>query len=182
MESLFEQFEGADLDRLVECLQAIKGAGKRVDKYTMAGVNQSSGNVWVASEDWPGCVYCSIGFDVAWSYSCPECGEEHDFDTFEEMEEYVSRYESSCKACKPKFVAGWNMPGYMPDAEPMEFDDSDDALECVRDAALDHIEHAEIDEEEAGQRCEIVKQWEADKAGEFGQTIGAYHYFVTLEA
>lgn len=99
MESLFEQFEGADLDRLVECLNAIKAAGKRVDRYTMAGVNQNSGNVWVMSEDWPGCVYCSIGFDVAWCYSCPECGEEHDFDTFEEMEEYASRYESSCESC-----------------------------------------------------------------------------------
>ena len=97
--NLFEQFEGADLDRLVACLQAIKDAGMRVDRHTQAGVNQNSGNVWVWSEDWPGCVYCSIGFDVAWCYSCPECGEEHDFDTFEEMEEYASRYESSCESC-----------------------------------------------------------------------------------
>ena len=182
MESLFEQFEGADLDRLVACLQEIKQAGMRVDKYTQAGVNQNSGNVWVWSEDWPGCVYCSIGFDVAWCYSCPECGEEHDFDTFEEMEEYASRYESSCKACKPKFVAGWNMPGYLPDAEPVEFDDPDEAMEYVRDQALDQIEHSEISEEEAGKQCEGVMHWQADAKGEFGQTFGAYHYFVTLEA
>lgn len=178
MESLFEQFEGADLDRLVECLQAIKAAGKRVDKYTMAGVNQSSGNVWVMSEDWPGCVYCSIGFDVAWCYSCPECGEEHDFDTFEEMEEYASRYESSCKACKPKFVAGWNMPGYLPDAEPMEFDGSDDALECVRDLMREDAEGMGWSREDA----EAIEEIEADKAGEFGATLYGKHYFVTLEA
>jgi hypothetical protein len=178
MESLFEQFEGADLDRLVECLQAIKGAGMRVDKYTMAGVNQNSGNVWVASEDWPGCVYCSIGFDVAWSYSCPECGEEHDFDTFEEMSEYASRYESSCKACKPKFIAGWNMPGYLPDAEPMEFDDSDDALECVRDLMREDAEGMGWSREDA----KAIEEIEADKAGEFGATLYGKHYFVTLEA
>jgi hypothetical protein len=178
MESLFEQFEGADLDRLVECLQAIKGAGMRVDKYTMAGVNQSSGNVWVMSEDWPGCVYCSIGFDVAWSYSCPECGEEHDFDTFEEMSEYASCYESSCKACKPKFVAGWNMPGYLPDAEPMEFDDSDDALECVRDLMREDAEGMGWSREDA----EAIEAIEADKAGEFGATLYGKHYFVILEA
>ena len=178
MESLFEQFEGADLDRLVECLQAIKGAGMRVDKYTMAGVNQNSGNVWVASEDWPGCVYCSIGFDVAWSYSCPECGEEHDFDTFEEMSEYAERYESSCKACKPKFVAGWNMPGYLPDAEPMEFDDSDDALECVRDLMREDAEGMGWSREDA----EAIDTIEADKAGEFGATLYGKHYFVTMEA
>ena len=178
MESLFEQFEGADLDRLVECLQAIKGAGMRVDKYTMAGVNQNSGNVWVASEDWPGCVYCSIGFDVAWSYSCPECGEEHDFDTFEEMSEYAERYESSCKACKPKFVAGWNMPGYLPDAEPMEFDDSDDALECLRDLMREDAEGMGWSREDA----EAIDTIEADKAGEFGATLYGKHYFVTMEA
>jgi len=178
MESLFEQFEGADLDRLVECLQAIKGAGMRVDKYTMAGVNQNSGNVWVASEDWPGCVYCSIGFDVAWSYSCPECGEEHDFDTFEEMSEYAERYESSCKSCKPKFVAGWNMPGYLPDAEPMEFDDSDDALECVRDLMREDAEGMGWSREDA----EAIEEIEADNAGEFGATLYGKHYFVMMEA
>ena len=176
--SLFEQFEGADLDRLVECLNAIKDAGKRVDRYTQAGVNQNSGNVWVMSEDWPGCVYCSIGFDVAWCYSCPECGEEHDFDTFEEMEEYASRYESSCKACKPKFVAGWNMPGYLPDAEPVEFDDSEEAMEYIRDAMREDAEGNGWSREDA----EAIDGIEADGAGEFGVTMYGRHYFVTLEA
>ena len=178
MESLFEQFEGADLDRLVECLNAIRAAGKRVDRYTQAGVNQNSGNVWVWSEDWPGCVYCSIGFDIAWCYSCPECGEEHDFDTFEEMEEYASRYESSCKACKPKFVAGWNMPGYLPDAEPVEFDDSEEALEYIRDAMREDAEGNGWSREDA----EGIDGIEADGAGEFGVTMYGRHYFVTLEA
>ena len=178
MESLFEQFEGADLDRLVECLNAIKAAGKRVDRYTQAGLNQSSGNVWVWSEDWPGCVYCSIGFDVAWCYSCPECGEEHDFDTFEEMEEYASRYESSCKACKPKFVAGWNMPGYLPDSEPEEFDDSEEAMEYIREEMRRDAEGNGWSREDA----EGIDGIEADGAGEFGVTMYGRHYFVTLEA
>ena len=52
--NFFEQFAGADLDRLSECLQAIRAAGLKTDKYTQAGVNQSSGNVWVWSEDWEG--------------------------------------------------------------------------------------------------------------------------------
>jgi DNA-directed RNA polymerase subunit RPC12/RpoP len=56
--------------------------------------------VWVWSEDWAGCVFCSIGFDVAWMYSCPECGEEHEFDTYEELTEYASAYESvHCENC-----------------------------------------------------------------------------------
>ena len=89
MENLFSQFQGADLDRLIDCIKAIKNAGLSVDKYTMAGVNDSSGNVWVASEDWAGCVYCSIGFDVQWNWSCGNCGEEYDFDTYQEMETFA---------------------------------------------------------------------------------------------
>lgn len=175
-ESLFEQFEGADLERLTDCLSAIRKAGKRVDRHTQAGVNQSSGNVWVWSEDWPGCVYCSIGFDVAWSYSCPECGEEHDFETFEEMEEYAERYEGCCKACKPKFVAGWNMPGYLPDSEPVEFDDSEEAMEYIKEEIRNLDPDIYPDAEAWAESCV------ADKNGEFGQRIANYHYFVTLEA
>ena len=101
MQNLFEQFQGADLDSLTDCIQAIRKAGLQIDKYTQAGINEYSGNVWVASEDWVGCVYCSIGFDVQWSYSCPECGEEHDFDTYQEMENYTDLYESqACESCQ----------------------------------------------------------------------------------
>ena len=176
--SIFAQFEGADIDRLIACLSAIRAAGLRVDRYTQAGVNQSSGNVWVMSENWSGCIYCSIVFDVAWCYSCPECGEEHDFGTFEEMEEYASRYESSCKACKPKFVAGWNMPGYLPDSEPVEFDDPDNALEYVRDLMREDAEGNGWNPDDV----EDIEKIKADKAGEFGATVYNRHYFVMLEA
>ena len=44
-QSLFEQFAGADLDRLAECLKAIRQNGLTTSPYTQAGVNQSSGNV-----------------------------------------------------------------------------------------------------------------------------------------
>lgn len=102
--NLFEQFQGADLDRLVECLRAIRAAGLSTDKYTQAGVNQSSGNVWVWSEDWPGCVYCSIGFNVAWNWTCPNCGEEVDFQTYDDMaahaaEQWNKTDGNGCQHC-----------------------------------------------------------------------------------
>lgn len=99
MQQLFEKFQGADLDRLAECIKAIRKAGLSTDKYTQAGVNSSSGNVWVWSEDWAGCVACSIGFDVSWWHSCSECGEEYGFDTYSELEEYVSDHDGKCAAC-----------------------------------------------------------------------------------
>ena len=82
--NIFGQFNGADLDRLVECIKRVRAEGLKLDKYCQAGVNQSSGNVYIWSEDWAGCVYCSIGFDVSWSYSCGNCGQEYDFDTEKE--------------------------------------------------------------------------------------------------
>ena len=99
MTDLFQNFQGADIDRLTDCLTAIRKAGLTMDKHTMAGVNQNSGNVWVWSEDWAGCVACSIGFDVFWVYNCPECGEEHEFETYLELEEYQSQYSGQCTSC-----------------------------------------------------------------------------------
>lgn len=105
MTDLFQKFEGADIDRLVDCLKAIRIAGLNTTKYTQAGVNQSSGNVWVWDEDWAGCVACvacSIGFDVSWYHSCPQCGKEHKFDTYYELTDYVEKYNGDCHSCSPK--------------------------------------------------------------------------------
>jgi hypothetical protein len=78
-----------------------------------------------------------------------------DFDRFEELKTLRDT---------PRFVAGWNMPGYMPDSEPAEFDDVRDACQYISD---------EIDDA-TGEKVEITP-------GEFGQTIGAYHYWVTQD-
>ena len=99
MNNFFEQFQGDDLDRLAECLKAIREAGLKTSKHTQSGVNQSSGNVWVWDEDWDGCVACSIGFNVSWVYNCPECGEEHDFESYADMSHYAHRYTGSCNSC-----------------------------------------------------------------------------------
>jgi hypothetical protein len=100
MNNLFEQFQGADLDRLADCLTAIRKAGLKTDKHTQAGVNESSGNVWVWSEDWAGCVACSIGFDVFWVHSCRECGEEFEFDSYAELEEFLEDNVEDCTMCR----------------------------------------------------------------------------------
>ena len=99
MKDFFTGFEGEDIKRLNECIKAVHAAGLALDKYTHAGVNKNSGNVWVWSEDWAGCVFCSIGFDVAWVYSCPECGEEHEFSRYEAVGGYADKWAGQCDAC-----------------------------------------------------------------------------------
>lgn len=71
------------------------------------------------------------------------------------------------------YSAGWNMPGYMPDNAPAIFLDASDALDHVRDEA-----DRWIDEENDPEFAGIPSTWKADKSGEFGCTLGAYHYFV----
>ena len=100
--NLFGQFNGADLDRLVECIKRVRAEGLKLDKYCQAGVNSTSGNVYIWSEDWAGCVYCSIGFAVCWSYSCGECGEERDFETEQDCREYAEKHDYKCESCNPE--------------------------------------------------------------------------------
>lgn len=102
MENFFEQFSSADLDRFIECVKKVRSEGLTIDKYCQAGVNRHSGNVFIWSEDWAGRVYCSIGFDVSWSYSCAECGEEYDFDTEQECREYAEKHDYTCESCNPE--------------------------------------------------------------------------------
>lgn len=49
-------------------------------------------------------------------------------------------------------IAGWNMPGYMPETDPMEFDNDTDAVEFLKDNLLlvvdglaDKYSEAELD-------------------------------------
>lgn len=100
-DNIFEEFNGVDLDRLVKCIEKTRSDGLHLNEYCHAGINQSSGNVYIWSEDWAGCVYCSIGFDVSWSYSCPGCGEEHDFGTEQECREYAREHDHKCESCNP---------------------------------------------------------------------------------
>ena len=100
MNSLFDKFQGADLERLADCFVAIRKAGLSTTKHTQAGLNDSSGNVWVWDEDWLGAIACSIGFDIFWVHNCSDCGSEHEFETYQELEDYVSKYHVTyCEDC-----------------------------------------------------------------------------------
>jgi hypothetical protein len=68
------------------------------------------------------------------------------------------------------FSAGWNMPGYMPDNEPAQFLESSEAMEYLQESVAESGEHES--------QCDIALDWKADKNGEFGQTLGQFHYFI----
>jgi hypothetical protein len=78
---------------------------------------------------------------------------------------------------KMRFVAGWNMPGYMPDNAPEEFATFDEAKRYIIDA----IKRAEDDTEDEAEAEELAAFAEDVnlQSSPFGATCGNYHYFVS---
>jgi hypothetical protein len=91
----------------------------------------------------------------------------------------IERIEELEESRKP-WAAGWNMPGYMPDNEPAGFATWEEA----RDYLVSELERAaEESEDEASEYAEAAARFAGlpDESG-IGETIGAYHWWVTEAA
>ena len=77
------------------------------------------------------------------------------------------------------WVAGYNMPGYLPDAEPSEHEDWTSA----RDALVWNLEQAfdeEIDNQVNKQILKYIALLErSDEPQEVGFNVANYHWFIT---
>jgi len=90
------------------------------------------------------------------------------------------------------YCAGWNMPGYMPDSQPAQFLDADDARSYLADQMredMDDLDNDESDDDsqrdpvatELREQADLLDASSAeDSAAEYGRTIGKTHYFLTL--
>jgi hypothetical protein len=96
----------------------------------------------------------------------------------------IARFEELTESRKP-FYAGWNMPGYMPDSESARFASFEEAAaylaeemarEC-EDSAQDLIDDNTAAEKIADLESAQARLAEA-KGPAYGETIGAYHYFI----
>ena len=76
-----------------------------------------------------------------------------------------------------RFVAGCNMPGYLPDSEPCVFDTSDEAMAYVRNLMR---EAADVDDRWSDDDIAEIDTIAGDPRGEFGVTIYGWHYFVAI--
>jgi hypothetical protein len=71
------------------------------------------------------------------------------------------------------YAAGWNMPGYMPDSDPVLFTDEDAALEYIKDAVRN------LDPEIYPAAGDWAESMEADAKGEFSAKAADYVYWVS---
>jgi len=91
-------------------------------------------------------------------------------------------------------VAGWNMPGYMPDSEPADFDsfaaatgyiveELNNVIESLYTSGALDASASEADREAAlEEEAELKRaiEYAQKQTGEFGFTTGKYHYFVSI--
>lgn len=96
-----------------------------------------------------------------------------DYDRLEELRDMAKT---------PRYVAGWNRPGYMPDNPPSEFDDVDDARNYVADEMERHKgESGDFGNERNIEVSDAAVDECRNGEGEYGATFGNYHYFVTRD-
>jgi len=98
-----------------------------------------------------------------------------DYDRLDELRELAKT---------PRFVAGYNMPGYLPDSEPAEFDDADVARSYIADELRRYAEYADTDEyaQQVQELAESLENLNTTGAGaEFGRTVGEYYYWITQD-
>lgn len=86
---------------------------------------------------------------------------ECDYDRIEELRD---------KKNAGHYVAGWNMPGYMPDSEPCAFDTDSEARAYIAEA----MDEGDIIDPSAIDACR-------NGDGEYGATFGNWHYWVSFQ-
>jgi len=96
---------------------------------------------------------------------------------------------------QPVYIAGWNMPGYMPDSEPAQFDDADDAREYILDElqnVIDGIEDSEPADESTEDAADhqdritalqfAITTLKDSTDTEQGFYAGQYFFFITVDS
>lgn len=78
----------------------------------------------------------------------------------------------------PRFVAGWNIPGYMPDNMFHDFDDVDAARQYIIEA-VKRFEDETDTESEAETLCAFAEDLNLMRGVTFSEQCGAYVYWVS---
>lgn len=81
-------------------------------------------------------------------------------------------------ALGPRYVAGWNMPGYLPDMEPAEFDNAQSAANFL----ADEMERVADEPDAGGPYADKLRKCAAHLregwTGEFGRVVSGCFYWI----
>lgn len=84
------------------------------------------------------------------------------------------------------YTVGFNVPGYMPDNIPDEYDSADDAraalAEIMRNHAEENVNLRELlDAADSLELESEEEEEEEEESADYGATIGNYHYFISYQ-
>lgn len=79
------------------------------------------------------------------------------------------------------YVVGFNMPGYLPDAEPMTCESADGARAALAEIMRNHAEENVNPTELLGAAASLELESEEEESADYGATIGDYHYFISYQ-
>ncbi len=102
--------------------------------------------------------------------------------------DYARLKELRDKAKEGHYVAGWNMPGYMPDSEPASFEAADDARSYIADAMRDAADADDADDADgaddaadaADAIADALEKLETEKnRAEYSGQVGKFVYWIS---
>lgn len=115
-------------------------------------------------------------------------------DKYIRVRDITDRVEELRDQITPVISAGWNMPGYMPESEPAQFDNWDDAYKYIVDEMesyadqladgddIDRIHSEQLIAEAERIRelltSEDIEEYAKINSG-YGSTIGKFHYWIS---
>ena len=99
-------------------------------------------------------------------------------DDIVDVRDIIARVEELREKRTVRWVAGYNMAGYLPDSEPAEFDNAEDAKQYIIDA-VKRAEDETEDETEAETLCAFAEDVNLETADEFSAQCLQYVYWVT---
>ncbi len=104
-----------------------------------------------------------------------------------DIRDIIKRVEELREQSSEKYLAGFNVPGYMPDNPPEEFYDAGDARAYIAEQMRVWAESLD-DPDDTGLADSLVRNADALEAAateqgdaEYGKTVGSYHYWIRYE-
>ena len=94
-----------------------------------------------------------------------------------DVRDIIARVEELREKRTARWVAGCNMAGYLPDSEPAEFDNAEDAKQYIIDT-IKRAEDETEDETEAETLCAFAEDVNLETADEFSVQCLQYVYWV----
>lgn len=98
-----------------------------------------------------------------------------------DVSDIIERVEELREQKTHIYIVGFNMPGYLPDAEPMACESADDARAALAEIMRNHAEENANCTELLAAADSLELESEDEESADYGATICNYHYFISYQ-